>query len=79
MRKQEYIHLHALLNVTREHLIACEGMPRDQLSAYHRLGVAPSSVQKSKREHHEAVMELATQIGTWVEESQHTEPELPVP
>lgn len=79
MRKQEYLHLHALLNLTRERLIAREGMPTDQLSAYHRLDVGPSSVQKSKREHHEAVMELATRIGTWVEESQHAEPELPAP
>lgn len=78
MRKQEYIHLHALLNVTGQHLIERGEMTTEQISAYHQLGVGPKSVQKSKREHHEAVMELATRIGTWVEESRHAEPEPPL-
>lgn len=79
MRKQEYIHLHALLKVTSYHLIIHEGMTPEQISAYQQLNVRPTSVQQSKQQHHQAVMTLVTAIGTWVEESPHTEEDVPVP
>lgn len=78
MRKQEYIHLHALLNTTSQHLIREAGMPSEQISAYHQLDASPNSIQKSKQQHHDAVMTLATQIGTWAKET-HPKPELPAP
>ena len=79
MRKQEYIHLHALLKETSHHLIMHEGMPPEQTTAYQDLAVRPTSVQKSKQQHHQAVMALVTAIGTWVEEPPPTEEDIPVP
>jgi len=49
MRKQEYLHLHALLVTTSHYLIEHEGMPATRIAGYHRLDVRPASVQKSKR------------------------------
>jgi len=79
MRKQEYIHLHALLKTISQHLIVHEGMPPEQITAYQHLTVRPTSVQKSKQQHHQAVMALVTAIGSWVEESPRTEEDVPVP
>lgn len=78
MDKQELVHLHDLLSTTSDHLIAEMGMPPEQISAYRCLNLGPESVQKPKHQHHEAVMLLATQLGTWAGEPQPAESELSV-
>ncbi|WP_348609628.1 UPF0058 family protein [Halobaculum rarum] len=78
MHKQELIHLHDLLSTISEHLIVEMGMPPEQISAYRYLNLGPESIQKPKPLHYEAVMVLATQLGTWAAEPQHAEPELPM-
>ena len=67
MRKQEYIHAHALLEEVAHHLTDHEDMPTEIRRGYDALETQPWSVHASKQDHHEAVMALATAIGTWVE------------
>ncbi|WP_436923781.1 UPF0058 family protein [Halosimplex amylolyticum] len=67
MRKQEYIHVHALLVEVTRHLTDHEDMPAEIRGTYNTLDIHPSSVHASKQDHHEAVMALATAIGTWLE------------
>jgi hypothetical protein len=62
MRKQECIHLHALLvEVAREMEERPHGTPVD-LTTYRTLGVNPSSVHRSKADHERAILELARAI-----------------
>jgi hypothetical protein len=67
MRKQEYVHVHALLAEITQYMIEHEGMPAEQLSAYHERSTSPSSIHESKRNHHDAVMALSRAIELWVE------------
>ncbi len=62
MRKKEHIHTHALLAEITQHLIETEAMPVERLSGYHELGTSPSSIQKSKQNHREAIMILSSAI-----------------
>jgi hypothetical protein len=58
MRKQEYIHLHALLAE-----VSADVQRNDTdvtLDDYEALGVRPSSIHKSKTDHKEAVQALST-------------------
>jgi len=57
MRKQEYIHLHALLAEVSTDLSE-RGEDLD-LDEYESLGVRPSGIHKSKSEHKTAVLALA--------------------
>jgi len=58
MRKQEYIHLHALL---AEVSTDVQNNGTDvTLDDYDALGVRPSSIHRSKTDHKEAVQALAT-------------------
>ncbi len=58
MRKQEYIHLHALLaEVSNDVQANGTGVTLDD---YEALGIRPSSIHKSKTDHKEAVQALAT-------------------
>lgn len=66
MRKQEYVHLHALLAEVAQYLLDRGEMPAAVLSGYEALGTHPSSVNESKRAHHDAVVTLAAAIATWI-------------
>jgi len=58
MRKQEYIHLHALLAEVSTDVQ--ENGTDVNLDDYETLGVRPSSIHRSKTDHKEAVQALAT-------------------
>ena len=58
MRKQEYIHLHALLAEVSNDVQAFG--TEVTLDTYESLGIRPSSIHKSKTDHKEAVQALAT-------------------
>lgn len=58
MRKQEYIHLHALLAEVSNDVQ--ENGTEVTLDDYESLGIRPSSIHKSKTDHKEAVRALAT-------------------
>jgi hypothetical protein len=78
MRKQEYIHLHALLlEILRSHH-DLERVPTRLLAEYDALGVRPWSVNRSKREHQDAVALLATAISTGCERATEDTPHLQV-
>jgi len=62
MRKQECIHLHALLAEVANHL---DGRPETRplnLAEYREFDVWPSSVHRSKADHERAILLLATAI-----------------
>jgi hypothetical protein len=69
MRKQAYLHVHALLLAVARHLHDCDGMPESVLDEYDALGVRPWSVQLSKQAHHDAVLALAAAVEAWTRES----------
>lgn len=58
MRKQEYIHLHALLAEVSTDVQ--ENGTDITLDSYESQGVRPSSIHRSKTDHKEAVQALAT-------------------
>lgn len=60
MRKQEFIHLHALLAEVTTDFQACGRSI--ELDAYREHGVRPTSIHKSKTDHKEAVMTLAGEL-----------------
>lgn len=76
MRKQELIHLHALLVEVTHHLDDHGDMPTEISTEYNTLDTHPVSVHASKQDHHEAVMALATAIGTWLDRSPNERPDL---
>lgn len=57
MRKQELIHIHGLLAVTRQHLADREEIeiPADAFNAYDDYGVGPTAITKRKDAHKKAV------------------------
>lgn len=63
MRKQESVHLHALLVEVARELDERQGVPSSDRSAYRELGVTPSQAHRSKADHEEAVLALAEAIG----------------
>jgi len=67
MRKQEYIHLHALLAEVSTDVQ--ENGTEVTLDSYESLGVRPSSIHKSKTDHKEAVQALATCLTEGMEET----------
>ena len=76
MRKQEYIHLHALLaEVTND--VETRGTAVD-LSEYDSLGVRPSSIHKSKTDHKEAVQAMANCLTTSIDDDAETDRRVPV-
>jgi len=62
MRKQESLHLHALLVVVAEHLDERPDARSPDVSSYADLGVSPSGVHHSKDAHEEALLELSAAI-----------------
>lgn len=69
MRKKEHIHTHALLAEVTQYLIETETMSVEMLSGYHELGTSPSSIQKSKQNHCEAIMVLSSAIEPCLKET----------
>lgn len=68
MRKQEYIHVHALLVEITRYLVENEDMPAETFAAYDSLSTHPSSIHEAKQSHHDAVMGLSRDIEPWVKE-----------
>ena len=62
MRKQECIHLHALLAEVANQLAARPETRPIDLREYRALGVRPSSVHRSKADHEHAILLLAAAI-----------------
>jgi hypothetical protein len=75
MRKQESVHLHALLVAVADHLGERPGAPSPDTSAYVDLGVGPSGVHHSKADHEEAILVLAAAIDGSLQE--HAAPGAP--
>ncbi len=60
MKKEELIHLHMLLAQFKEY---CEEICVDsEFSRYEELGIAPSNVRQSKKEHKGAIFALASEL-----------------
>lgn len=78
MRKQEYIHVHALLVEISQYLIDHEDLPVETLVEYRALDTRPLNVHESKENHHDAVMVLATIIGASLEQGTDDAPDLVV-
>ena len=73
MRKKELIQIHALLLEVTLHWVENENMPAETCSTYHALDVRPSSIHKSKQDHHDAITALEHSIEWWIEHTHSTE------
>ncbi|WP_435064746.1 UPF0058 family protein [Halobaculum sp. EA56] len=62
MRKNELVHLHALLRTAAGYLSARGDLPGDALDAYESLGVTPMSMRAGREDHEAAVLALATAL-----------------
>jgi hypothetical protein len=62
MRKQESVHLHALLVEVAQEFDERPSLPAPDRSAYRELSVTPSQAHRSKEVHEEAVLVLAEAI-----------------
>lgn len=58
MRKQELLHVHQLLALTREELTARESAPDDPFADYDDLGVSPFAFDRAKGDHVVAIGSL---------------------
>lgn len=58
MRKQELLHVHQLLALTREELSVREPVPGDPFAAYDDLGVSPFAFDRAKEDHEAAIARL---------------------
>lgn len=59
MRKDEAVHLHALLRELRRYLESRGWVDAEAFAAYDELGISPLQVHRSKSEHIEALVVLA--------------------
>lgn len=62
MRKQEYVHVHALLAAVVAYLDERDDVAPEELSTYRALDTRPSSIHESKRNHRAAVLALSSAI-----------------
>ncbi|MXR42139.1 metal-binding protein [Halobaculum sp. WSA2] len=62
MRKNELVHLHALLRIAAGYLSTRGELPDDALQAYESLGVTPMSMRADREDHEAAVLALATAL-----------------
>ena len=76
MRKNERIHIHALLLEVTQSLIENEDIPVEMRSTYDALDVRPSSIHKPKQNHYEAVTTLGGSIERSLEQA-HTDSQNP--
>lgn len=76
VRKQELIHLHALLALARRHLEECEDIeiPPDGFEAYDCQDVAPTAIDARKHRHRQAVVRLLDGFDAVSQSQQVTEP-----
>lgn len=58
MRKRDLVHLHALFSLVRRWLAERNEEPPGAYDAYERLDLAPTGLDRRKREHREAVHAL---------------------
>lgn len=75
MRKQECIHVHALLVEVAHYLIDRREISAETLAGYRDLDTRSSSVHRSKADHRDAIMMLATAIETSLEPAADDTPE----
>lgn len=59
VKKQQLVHLHGLLAEVAEHMVEVHDTTIDT-KPYDNVGVRPTDIHKSKADHKEAVMTLAT-------------------
>lgn len=70
MRKDEYLHLHALFVELRRYLQEIGEVPDDAFAAYEAYGVDPVAIHRRKEAHHEALQLLLDGMGTTLEAQQ---------
>lgn len=78
MRKEQAIHIHALLIEVTRQLDEHEGVTVEIQSAYDALDVRPSSVHKPKQKHYDAISILGNSIERSLHEAHTGSPEWPV-
>ena len=70
MKKEELVHLHMLLVLLKKY---CEEQSLDcDFSRYYEMKISPIQVHRSKEEHKQAVLVLATELASMARRSQHT-------
>lgn len=69
MRKKEHIYIHALLVEVTQQLIEDDTMSVEMLSEYEALETYPTSIHKSKQNHHEASLALSSAIEPCLDET----------
>lgn len=62
MRKNELVHLHALLRIAADYRSTRGELSDDALRAYESLGVTPKSMRADREDHEAAVLALATTL-----------------
>jgi len=67
MKKQELIHTHALLAKLVSHIESCEGENVEN-PKYESKNIRPTSIQKSKAAHQEAVITLSEELSESLDE-----------
>lgn len=68
MKKRELLHLHGLLMTVAKEYVEREEMTSADLAEYHDVGVTPMSLQASRENHQEAVLELSAALAESTDE-----------
>lgn len=81
MRKNEYLHLHALFVELRWYLGESGPVPVGAFTAYDEYGVSPTEIHRQKAQHHEALNRLRNGVQRTIEvrEQAATDPPVAVP
>ena len=74
MRKNELVHLHALVRTVADHLIDRGSLDPAALADYEALGVSPMALQASRGDHERAVLVLATAVADAIREPEGAVP-----
>ena len=67
MRKDEYLHLHALFVEVRDHLRRTGEVPPDAFAAYDARRGGPTGIHRRKDRHHEAIRDLRSGVRETIE------------
>lgn len=67
MRKQECVHLHALLVEVTRYLVEHDELEAAALARYDHFGTRPSSIHESKQNHRQAISLLVSALDRQVE------------
>lgn len=62
MRKQECVHLHALLVEVTRYLVERDELEAETLARYDHFGTRPSSIHESKQDHRQAIALLVSAL-----------------